>query len=445
MPTGRQLILLTLASIAVLLFLILYLRLHAFLALLLTSMGLGLACGMPPLKVLKSIQSGFGEALGFIAVVVALGAIIGRFLEHSGGGRALADWLLRVFGKEHAVWAVLTAAFLIGLPIFFEVGFIILVPLAWSLARESKRSLLCFGLPIAAALTVTHAMVPPHPAPAAAAQLLGADLGRTILFGALVSLPMAVTGGIFYSRWIAARMWIPVPERGMRDAPASAAGSAPAVGVVALLLTLPVLLILASTLASSFSGPVRGALDFLGHPFSALTITALVAMYAFGFRRGLDRAALSRMMTESLAPIGSLLAIMGGGGAFKQIIVDCGVGPYAGKLLMDAHVSPLLLAYLVACAMRIAQGSATVAIITAAGIVAPLVKSIPGYTPEMIVLALCCGGTILSHVNDAGFWLVSDMLGMTVPQTLRSWTVMKVITSLVGITLVLSAQALLTR
>src|SRR3984893_3757484 len=189
---GAFLILLTLASLAFLLFLILVVKLHAFLALLLCSMAMGLGAGMPPDKVLKSIQTGFGDALGFIAVVVGLGAMIGRFLEYSGGGRALADWLLKKFGRDRAVWAVLTAAFLVALPIFFEVGFIILVPLVWNLARESKRSLLYYGLPMCAALTVPHSMVPPHPAPAAAAQLLGADLGRTILYGAAVSIPMAI-------------------------------------------------------------------------------------------------------------------------------------------------------------------------------------------------------------------------------------------------------------
>src|SRR5262245_22288996 len=189
---GPYLVVLTLASIALLLFLILVTKLHAFLALIASSMALGLAAGMPAQAVLKSIQTGFGDALGFIAVVVGLGAMIGRFLEHSGGGAALADWLLAKFGRENAAWAVLVAAFLVGLPIFFEVGFIILVPLVWSLAQESKRSLLFYGLPMTAALTVTHALVPPHPAPSAAAQLLGADLGRTILYGVALSVPMVV-------------------------------------------------------------------------------------------------------------------------------------------------------------------------------------------------------------------------------------------------------------
>src|SRR5246127_1250882 len=197
---GDFLILLTVASLALLLFLILAVKLHAFLALLISSMALGLAAGMPPDKVLKSIQAGFGDALGFIAVVLGLGAMIGRFLEYSGGGRALADWLLEKFGIGHASWAMLAAAFLVGLPIFFEVGFIILVPLVWNLTRETKRSLLYYGMALMAPLTITHALVPPHPAPAAACQLLGADLGRVILFGAALSLPMAIVSGIIYGR-----------------------------------------------------------------------------------------------------------------------------------------------------------------------------------------------------------------------------------------------------
>jgi gluconate transporter len=440
MTPGPLLLALTLGSIAILLFLILYVRLHAFLALILTSMALGLAAGMEPSKVLKSIQSGFGEALGFIAVVVCLGAITGRFLEHSGGGRAVADWLLEKFGRERAVWAVLASAFLIGLPIFFEVGFIILAPLALSLALESKKSLLYYGLPMAAALTVTHAMVPPHPAPAAAAQLLSADLGKVILYGAALSIPMAVSGGIGYGNWISRRMFIPVPER---DKPSKVEGSGhapPAVPVVVLLLTLPVILIFASTTAGTANLPGKSALGFLGHPFSALAVAALMSMFLLGFRRGLSRPQVARMAGEALAPMGALLAIMGGGGAFKQVILDSGVGPYAGSLLASSNVSPLILAYVVAAAMRVAQGSATVAIITAAGIVAPMVKGIAGYTPEMIVLALCCGGTVLSHVNDAGFWLVNETFGMTVSQTLKSWTAMKVVTSLVGLAIVLLAQ-----
>jgi len=422
------LLLLTVAAIAFLLFLILVVKLHAFLALVLASMGLGLAAGMPPSAVLKSIQNGFGEALGFIAVVLGLGAMIGGYLEHSGGGRALADWLLSKFGRERAAWAMLFAALLVGLPIFFEVGFIILVPLVWNLARESKRSLLFYGLPMAAALTVTHALVPPHPAPAAAAQLLGANLGRAILYGAAFSVPMAIAGGILYGGWIARRIYIPVPELAPKLLDIPSQQSAPPVALVLALLLLPVALILAATLAGAGNPPVQ----FLGHPFTALMVTLLGCMIFFGWRRGLRREQLLKLATESLAPIASLLLIMGAGGAFKQIIVDTGVGAYAGKLLAASPISPLLVGYLVAAVMRAAQGSATVAIITAAGIIAPLMKSMSGVHPDMMYLAVCCGGTMLSHVNDAGFWIVNQYFGMTVPQTLRSWTAMKIVTSVCG-------------
>jgi len=442
-PHGMYLIVLTVAAIALLLILILGVKLHAFLALIISAMALGLAAGMPPEKVLKSIQSGFGDALGFIAVVVGLGAMIGRFLEHSGGGRALADWLLERFGKERAAWALLIAAFLVGLPIFFEVGVVILAPLAWNLARETKRSLLFYALPMLCALTVVHSLVPPHPAPAAASQLLGGDLGRTILYGVACSIPMTIVAGIGYSKWIAKRMFIPEPQISLASKQASEGKTPPPIPVVVMLLLLPVVLIFGATLASLRNVPFKGAAVFLGHPFTALTITALVAMYCFGFRRGMTRAAAGRMATESLAPMGALLCIMGGGGAFKQIIVDSGAGPYLGNALIHSSISPLLVVYLVAVAMRIAQGSATVAIITAAGIVAPIVKGIPGYTPDILIIALCCGGTAFSHVNDSGFWMVNQYFGLTVPQTLKSWTAMKVVSSLVGISTVFLAHWLL--
>lgn len=449
--TGPPLVFLTLGSIALLLVLILVVRLHAFLALLITSMTLGAAAGLPLAKILKSIQFGFGDALGFIAVVVGLGAIIGRFIEVSGGGQALADWLLRVFGRDRAPWAVFFTSFLLGLPIFFEVGFIILVPIVWNLGRETKRSILFYGMPMAAALTVTHAMVPPHPAPSAAAQLFGADLGRTILYGVAFAIPMAIAGGIGYGGFIARRLFVPVPEHVSRPAqPAPASGSGkpaapPHVALVVAALLLPIACIFAASISEIVATPasrVRNVLGFFGHPFTALIAASLFVMIFLGARRGYSRDQISKLATECLAPMASLLLIMGGGGAFKQVIVDSGVGTYAGRVLAGSHISPLLVAYIIAAALRIAQGSATVAIITAAGITAPMVKGLPGYRPEMLVMATAAGGTILSHVNDAGFWLVKEYLGMSVPDTLRSWTTMKVITSLVGFTCILLAQKL---
>jgi gluconate transporter len=440
---GTYLVILTLATLGLLLTLILVVKLHAFLSLLLSSMFMGLAAGMAPEKLLKSIQNGFGDALGFIAVVIGLGAMIGRYLEYSGGGRALADWLLDKFGKDRAAWAMLVAAFLVGLPIFFEVGFIILVPLVWNLTRETKRSLLFYGLPMAAALTVTHSLVPPHPAPAAASQLMGGDLAKTILYGVVLSIPMVIIAGIVYGQWIAKRIHVPVPEMAASHSQTKEASNPPHVAMVILLLILPVALVFGATLGSLRDIPFKSVAVFLGHPYTALAVTTLVAIYFFGIRRGLNRDTALKMANDSLVPVGTLMCIIGGGGALKQVIVDSGVGPYLGKQLMTSSISPLIVVWVLALAMRVAQGSATVAIITAAGIAAPLVKGIPGYTPDELILALCCGGSGCSQVSDSGFWMVSQYFGLTVPQALKTWTAMKMIASVAGLLLILAAHALL--
>jgi len=423
-------------AVVLLLFLILFFRMHAFLAMLLSAFAMGLAAGMTPAAVLKSIQFGFGDSLGFIAVVLGLGAMIGAYLEHSGGGIALADWLITKFGRERSAWAMMLAAFLVGLPIFFEVGFIILVPLVYSLTREGKRSLLVYGLAMVAPLTVLHSLVPPHPAPAAAAQLLGADIGHAILYGILLAIPMTLISGMVYGQWIAKRIDVPLPAAAL-EAPLEQVKNPPSVLVVTMLLLLPVLLILGATL-----WPKNPVMVLLGHPFSALLVTLFAAMLLLGSARGLDRDKITALATKSLAPIGSLLLIMGAGGALKQIIVDSGAGAMAGKMLSQTNISPLVVAFLMAAGLRIAQGSATVSIITAAGIMAPIVKVMPGYKPDLMYLALCCGGTSLSHVNDAGFWIVNQYFGLTVPQTLRTWTVMKIVSGVVGFGIVLVINAI---
>lgn len=442
MAPGPYLLLITVAAIGFLLALILIARMHAFLALFITSMALGLAAGMPAVKVLKSMQTGFGDALGFIAVVIGLGAMIGRFLEDSGGGRALADWLLLKSGRDHAQWAVLVAAFLVGLPVFFEVGFVILVPLAWSVARESKRSVLLYALPLAAAMTILHALVPPHPAPSVAAQLLGADVGRIIIYGIILSVPLMILGGIIYGKWISKLLPAPVAPTGDANGVSEISDRCqPSVAIVVIVLVLPVILIFIATLADYFHAPGKEVYDFIGHPFTALLLSVLTAMLFLGLRRGQSPEQITRAATKSLAPIATLLLIIGGGGALKQIIVDSGVGAYAGKELASSSISPLLVCFVTAAGLRAAQGSATVAIVTAAGILAPLMKQFAHVSPELLVLAVSCGGTSISHVNDAGFWLVKEYLGLSVADTLKSWSVMKLIMGVAGIVLVMLAQA----
>jgi H+/gluconate symporter-like permease len=273
--------------------------------------------------------------------------------------------------------------------------------------------------------------------------LLGGDLGSTILYGAALSLPMALAGGMMYGTWIARRIYIPVPEIAKTMMREAETDSAPPIPMVILLLLLPVMLTLGATLASLRNVPFRSVAVFVGHPYTALTLATLVAIYFFGIQRGLSREKASAMATEALLPVGTLICIMGGGGALKQIIVDSGVGDYAGKLLMTSAISPLLVVWLIAAVLRMAQGSATVAIITAAGIAAPLVKGIPGYSPTELILALCAGGSAFSHVSDSGFWLVTQYFGLSVPQSLKTWTTMKIIASVLGLTIVMIAHALL--
>lgn len=438
MAHGPYLVLITIIAIGLLLGLILYVRMHAFLALMVTSMALGLAAGMTATKLMHSLQAGVGDSLSFIAVVVGLGAMIGRFLEYCGGGRELADWMLRRLGPARAHWASLSAGFLVGLPVFFEVGFIILAPLTWSFGRESKRSLLFFALPMAAALTIVHSLVPPHPAPSVAAQLLGADIGRTILYGIALSIPTMIVSGIWYGVWISKRISPAIPSFAAKVTTEDAAlRKPPSVGLVILILLLPILLIFAATIVDMQNWPGRAVFDFIGHPFTALLLTVLACGYFFGLRRGLSGEQVTKLATESLSPIATLLLIIAGGGALKQVIVDSGVAPYAGHALAATSLSPLLIAFIIATALRAALGSATVAIVTASGILAPMLKQFGGVSPELLVMAVCCGGTSISHVNDAGFWIVKEYLGMTVTETLQSWTVMKIVSAVLGMAIVL--------
>ncbi len=431
-----NLILLAFGAVALLLFLIIVLRMHAFLAMLISAFAMGLAAHMAPAVVLKSIQAGFGDALSTITVVLGLGAMIGAYLEHSGGGRALADWLIDKFGQDKAAWALMLAGFLVGLPIFFEVGFIIMVPLVYNLTREGKRSLLVYGLAVTAPLTILHSLVPPHPAPAAAAQLLGIDFGTAVLYGTLLSIPMTLVSGMWYGQWIGKRINVPLPAAAL-EVPVARDKNPPAVFGVAVLLLLPVILIGCATL-----WPKVPVMVLIGHPFSALLITLLASMLLLGTARGLSTQKLTDLANKAVGPTASLLLIMGAGGGLKQIIVDSGAGAMAGKMMAQAHISPLWAAFLMAGVLRLAQGSATVSIITAAGIIAPIVKGLPGYRPELLFLALCCGGTGFSIVNDAGFWIVNQYFGLTVGQTLKTWTVMKMISAFVGFGIVLAINAL---
>ena len=285
-------------------------------------------------------------------------------------------------------------------------------------------------------MTILHSLVPPHPAPAAAAQLLGIDFGTAVLYGTLLSIPMTLVSGMWYGQWIGKRINVPLPAAAL-EVPVARDKNPPAVFGVAVLLLLPVILIGCATL-----WPKVPLMVLIGHPFSALLITLLASMLLLGTARGLSTQKLTDLANKAVGPTASLLLIMGAGGGLKQIIVDSGAGAMAGKMMAQAHISPLWAAFLMAGVLRLAQGSATVSIITAAGIIAPIVKGLPGYRPELLFLALCCGGTGFSIVNDAGFWIVNQYFGLTVGQTLKTWTVMKIVSAVVGFGIVLAINAL---
>jgi len=426
--TPTSLLVVALLSIALLLFLILRWKLHPMIALLISSVTLGAGSGMSAASLSSSLQKGMADLLGSITVIVAAGAVLGRMVEISGGGVVIARTLIRVFGADRTPWALLLTAYLVGIPVFFDAGFLVLIPLLWSMSKESKKSLLLYALPVLSALTATHGLIPSHPGAAAATQLLGADLGKTTLYGLVLAVPMSIVGGIVYGVWIGKRMFIAVPEHLMSATQQSEALRHPSFPTVLTVVLFPVLLI--SVAALLFSG---GWIGFLGSAPIALLAAAILALIVLGIRSGFTGDVLVRHTSESLNSVGSLILIIGAAGAFKQIILDCGAGPLFAQIILRSGISPLFMAFLVGAALRITIGSATAAIVTAAGLVAPIAASFPHVDPALMVMGVATGGSFLTHVNDAGFWMVKEYCGMTVAETLRSYSVMKAVTSLAGL------------
>jgi Gnt-I system low-affinity gluconate transporter len=426
-------------AVAVLLYLIIRRKQQPFVSLILVSMATALAAGMPPEKVMSCIEQGMGKTLGFIAVVVGLGAMFGQLLEASGGAERLTLTLLRVFGKRRATWAISLAGFLVAIPVFFDVGFIILVPLVYALSRETKRSLLYYGIPLLAGLAVTHAFVPPTPGPIAVAQLVGADLGRVIFYGIILGLPCTILAGPVFGAWIAERIQTEIPAylEGEVAKKQWDEKALPGFGMVFGILMLPLLLILLNTVTNVVlpeGHAARQVFSFIGHPFFALLAATLVAFTALGTCRGLSRDKVNEIATSALAPAGLIILVTGAGGVFKQVLVDSGAGKALAEGLSSSGLHPVWAAFLLALVVRAVAGSATVAMLTAGGIMAPLLEGVQ-IERALIVIAIAAGATAISHVNDSGFWLVNRYLGLSVKDTLKSWTVMETIIGITGATL----------
>ncbi len=423
-------------AILLLLVMILKLRLQAFVALIIVSIFVAVAAGMPLGDIPNTVVKGMGGALGFIATIIGLGAIFGQILENSGGAKTLAHSLVNLFGKERASWAMLLTGFLISIPVFLDVGLVIVAPIIYALARDTKKSLLLFGFPLVAGMAVTHAFVPPTPGPVAVAEMLGADLGRVILYGIMIGLPTAIISGIYFVPFVSKGIEVEIPPF-FEEAKES--GPLPNFGLVSFIMGLPIILIIFGSTWAKSDDPtgLQSLVGFLGHPVIALLIATLMALVFLGTMRGVKSEKLLELSTKALGPAGIIILITGAGGVFKQILGASGVGDALADALNGLGISAVVLAYLFSMIVRVAQGSATVAMITAAGLMAGIVST-GDYSQSdlaLIVIAIAAGSTMLSHVNDSGFWIISRYLGLTEAQTLKTWTMISVVISVVGFAL----------
>ncbi|WP_285106220.1 gluconate:H+ symporter [Promicromonospora sp. MEB111] len=472
-PTAStpQLVLAALIGIVVIVGLIVWLKMHPFLALVLGSGVLAIVAGVGLTDTFTSFTAGLGSTVAGVGVLIALGAIIGKLLIDSGGADRIVDTILDRTPVRRLPWAMALIAFVVGIPLFFEVGVVLLIPVVMIVARRMRANPVLVGIPALAGLSALHGLVPPHPGPLLAIDALGANLGLTLGLGLLVAVPTVIIAGpllaIPLTRWV--RLDPPTTVLGMSDGAAGGTATSgtggspssggagttatatdattgtttlrkPSFGISVLVVLLPVILMLARSVVEIAGATGTGygtVLEFLGEPLVALLITSLFALVAFGTAVGRTRQQLGDLVGSSFAPIAGILLIVGAGGGFKQTLVDSGVGDVIASGIADAGITPLLAGWLVAALIRIATGSATVATITAAGIMAPLAAGLEPTQAALLVLAIGAGSVFLSHVNDAGFWLVKEYFGMTVGQTFKTWSLMESVLSVVALLVVL--------
>lgn len=436
-PHSTFLLLATLVAVVGLILLVAVGKLNPFLSLLVVSLGLGIAGGMPMGTVLKSFEIGLGNTLGHIAIVVALGTMLGKMMAESGAADRIAHTLIKWFGEKRVPLAMVVSGLVVGLPAFFEVGFVLLVPIAFTVARRTRTNMMLVCLPMVAGLSVVHGLVPPHPAALAAAMIYKADVGRTILFGLIVGVPTALIAGPLFAR-LAAR-WVQMPEHNPMAEEFVDHGeerSLPSFSVSIATILLPVFLMLVGSWADRFAAPgtlTNEIIRLLGNDDMALLIGVLISFVTLGKMRGFSRETVLKFSNECLAPTATITLLVGAGGGFGRVLQDSGVSHAIVAVAMATHVSLLLLAWLTAALVRLATGSATVAMTTAAGIVAPIAMQTAGVRPELLAIATGAGSLIFSHVNDGGFWLVKEYFGLSVPETLKSWSVCETIIAFAGL------------
>ena len=428
-----------LVSVIGLILLIAVVKLNPVITLFVISLALAVVAGMPLPIVIHSFEAGVGGTLGHIAIIVALGTMLGKMMAESGAADQIANTLIRLFGEKNVPWAMVFIGLLVGLPAFFEVGFVLLIPVAFTVARRTGTSLVLVGLPMVAGLSVVHGLVPPHPAAMLAVTIYKADVGRTIFYALLIGLPTAIVAGPLYARLIAPHV------RLSADNPMAAqiAGhderrSLPGFWISLLTILLPVILMLIGSWADALTAPgspLNNGLHLIGNDDLALLIGALVSFFTLGNMRGFSREAILRFSNECLAPTATITLLVGAGGGFGRVLQDSGVSAAIIVAAVQSHVPLLLLAWLLAALMRLATGSATVAMTTAAGIVAPIALHSTGVHPELLAIATGAGSLIFSHVNDGGFWLVKEYFNMSVGQTIKTWSMCETIISVTALLL----------
>lgn len=422
-----------LSGILLLVLLIGYFKLDTFISFVLVSVGIGLAEGMDPLTISQSVQDGIGGVLGFLVVILGFGAMLGKLVADSGAAQRITLSLTQAFGDKYIKWALVLTGFIIGIPMFYSVGFVIMVPLVYTVAATTRLPMLYIGLPMLTALSVTHGYLPPHPAPSALVKTFGADLGLTMIYGIIVAIPAIILGGPVFSNTL--KKYKPKPLEGLFSNKVWTEEEMPGITVSLLTALSPVLLLGVSAILKFYvsdSTPLGKIIYTVGDPVIAMLIAVLIAIFTLGVFRGRSMREVSFSINDSIRSIANILLIIAGAGALMEILVDSGVSDYIGGLLQNIHASPLVLAWGIAAIIRVCVGSATVAGLTSAGIVLPLITE-GGANPELMVLATGAGSLMFSHVNDGGFWMFKEYFNLSVKDTLKTWSVMETIVSVTGL------------
>jgi len=436
-------LLIVLAGIILLLILILAFKLDSFLSFVIVSLAVGLAEGMTLDNAVSSIEKGIGGTLGYLVIIIGFGAMLGKLVAESGAAQRITTGIIDSFGIKRIQLAITLTGFIIGIPLFYEVGFVILIPLVFTVAVSARVPLLYVGLPMMASLSVTHGFLPPHPAPTSIVLTFGADMGKTMFYGIIIAIPaILLAGPVFYKlvKKVDAK-----PMNEFVNLKHFTDEELPGIWVSIFTALMPVILIGLSSIIKIFitqQSFTRNIAEFIGNPVLAMIISVLIATYTLGIARGRKVADIMKGMSHSVSSLTMVLLVIAGAGGLKQILVDSGVSQYIGASLSNTGISPLILGWLIATILRIALGSATVAGITTAGIVLPLVQS-SGVNPELMVLAIGSGSIMAAHINDGGFWLVKEYFNLSIKDTLKTWTVMETCIGVTGIIGVLILNAII--